>query len=276
MTRSTFFVALLSLSLLLVSTCLSTTAIAQEASTASASADLLRAPANWKSETIKLPPGFAPKMSFKGTEHVRFAPGMFKANSPSFFSYVFAFELNKGTRLDQAILKKELLTYYRGLARVVLRDDAKGVDFSKFSMELKPAKTSSVKTSSVKANSNATKSADAGSPTTNPEASPEKQTTQPKSPTPPATMVGTLSWIEPFTTKTKQTLNLELQTWSHTKHEVVFVCVSPITIPTTSRGTKPPAVASPTIWQQMRKIRTDYFTLTNPGKPNAKSKTNPQ
>ena len=36
----------------------------------------LAAPDGWAGETIALPPGFAPDMKLKGTEQVRFAPGM--------------------------------------------------------------------------------------------------------------------------------------------------------------------------------------------------------
>lgn len=180
----------------------------------------LVAPANWKSETIKLPPGFAPSMKLKGAEHVRFAPGMFKANSDSFFSYVFAFEIEKGTKLDAASLKRELLAYYRGLSKAVLGDKAKDVDFSKFQLELKKSKQKPA----------------------------NKLVT---------TMIGKLEWVEPFTTKSKQTLHLELQSWHHKDHEVVFVCVSPTEMQNANEKI-------PAIWQQMRKIRSGYATKKSP------------
>ena len=53
----------------------------------------LAAPEGWAGETIELPPGFAPDMKWKGSEHIRFAPGMMKPASDSFFCYAFAFEL---------------------------------------------------------------------------------------------------------------------------------------------------------------------------------------
>ena len=53
----------------------------------------LAAPAGWGGETIQLPPGFAPDMKLKGSEHIRFAPGMMKPDSDSFFCYAFVFEL---------------------------------------------------------------------------------------------------------------------------------------------------------------------------------------
>jgi hypothetical protein len=50
-------------------------------------------PAGWGKETIALPPAFAPDMKWKGTEELRFAPGMFKAGAPDFFSYALLFWL---------------------------------------------------------------------------------------------------------------------------------------------------------------------------------------
>ena len=47
------------------------------------------APKGWAKETIQLPPGFAKDMTWKGTEELRFAPGMFKADAPDFF-FLFA------------------------------------------------------------------------------------------------------------------------------------------------------------------------------------------
>ena len=35
-------------------------------------------PANWEFERFSLPPGFAPGITYKGAEELRFAPGMFK------------------------------------------------------------------------------------------------------------------------------------------------------------------------------------------------------
>ena len=53
----------------------------------------IKAPKAWRSETIKLPPAFAPDMTLTGVEEIRFAPGMFQADSDSFFSYFLVFVL---------------------------------------------------------------------------------------------------------------------------------------------------------------------------------------
>src|SRR5438045_1155199 len=49
----------------------------------------------WKGERIQLPPPFAPAMKLKGTEEIRFAPGMFDASSATFFSYAFVFSVSQ-------------------------------------------------------------------------------------------------------------------------------------------------------------------------------------
>jgi hypothetical protein len=176
----------------------------------------LVAPDKWTKETIRLPPGFARDMTFTGTEQVRFAPGMFKPESESFFSYVFAFELKKGTKVDSRSLNRELLKYYRGLSKAVLQERASKVDFSAFKLDLTKLKPPA------------------------------------KNPTDPPMLRGRLEWVEPFATKSQQTLHLELQTWQTDQHEIVVVCVSPRS-PT---GTD--AEASPEIWKQMRKIRAGF------------------
>ena len=80
----------------------------------------LEAPEDWRGETIKLPPAFAPDMKLKGEEVIRFAPGMFQPGSDSFFTYVFAFEVEPRPELTEKILKDEFLKYYRGLCEAVL------------------------------------------------------------------------------------------------------------------------------------------------------------
>ena len=80
----------------------------------------LAAPSGWGGETIQLPPGFAPDMKLKGSEHIRFAPGMMKPESDSFFSYAFVFELQPQPVLTDDVVKDEFLKYYRGLCREVL------------------------------------------------------------------------------------------------------------------------------------------------------------
>ena len=76
----------------------------------------------WAGERIKLPPGFAPKLGLKGIEEILFAPGMFKADEKNFFSYVFLFALERKPELTAEVLRKELLAYYIGLSKNVMRN----------------------------------------------------------------------------------------------------------------------------------------------------------
>lgn len=157
----------------------------------------LAAPEGWGGESIELPPKFAPDMALKGTEHIRFAPGMMKAGSDTFFSYAFVFELEPKPALTEAVLKDEFLKYYRGLCKAVLAGKLPDVDPSKFAIELKRAKTDAEPAPDEKA---------ANSPTL---------------------YTGTLDWVEPFATKKPQKLNLEIRTWAKGDRNFLFVCVSP-------------------------------------------------
>lgn len=95
-------------------------------------------PEGWGGETLKLPPGFARDMKVKGLEEIRFAPGMFKPDSESFFSYAFVFWLPGDEPLESKTIHSEIMTYYRGLASAVSRGEIKTDDFE---FELKPLET---------------------------------------------------------------------------------------------------------------------------------------
>lgn len=156
----------------------------------------LAAPEGWAGETIELPPGFALDMKLKGFEYIRFAPGMMKPLSDSFFSYAFVFELQSKPDLTEAVVKEEFLKYYRGLCKAVLNGKAPDVDPSKFTLELQRPK-SDAKTRSTEIDADA-----------------------------PMRYTGTLDWIEPFATKKPQKLHLEIQTWTRNDRNYIFACVS--------------------------------------------------
>ncbi len=151
----------------------------------------LAAPVGWGGETIKLPPGFARDMKWAGVEHIRFAPGMMKANSDTFFCYAFAFELDANSDLTQKTVTAEFLKYYRGLCSAVAGKKIADLDTSKFTFKLQPKKPSdeSAETS--------------------------------------VQYAGVLDWIEPFATQQQQKLNVEIQTWKNDQHSYLFACVSP-------------------------------------------------
>ena len=102
----------------------------------------LKAPKGWSGETISLPPGFAKDMSWKGVEVIRFAPGMFKQESDTFFTYAFVFWLPEVKTLDAQDVEREMLRYYRGLAKAVSRGNKLAVDPSEFTLDVKAVKDS--------------------------------------------------------------------------------------------------------------------------------------
>ena len=157
----------------------------------------LAAPEGWAGETIELPPGFAPDMKWKGSEHIRFAPGMMKPASDSFFCYAFVFELQPKADLTEAVVKDEFLKYYRGLCKAVLNGTLPDVDPSAFTLELQRVKS---------------------------DTKPSSDETAVDTPT---LYTGTLDWVEPFATKKPQKLNLEIQTWTRNDRNYIFACVSP-------------------------------------------------
>jgi hypothetical protein len=85
----------------------------------------LEAPKGWRGERIKLPPPFAPEMKLEGVEEIRFSQGMFRPESNDFFSYVIVFRLDGRPKLSPETLQRELLAYYRGLAKAVGRGKVK-------------------------------------------------------------------------------------------------------------------------------------------------------
>ena len=158
----------------------------------------LAAPAGWGGETISLPPGFAPDLKLQGSEHIRFAPGMMKPDSDSFFSYAFVFELQPKPGLTESLVKEEFLKYYRGLYKAVLKGKP-DVDPTGFTLELQRVKSDTKK----------------------------KPSSDEKAEDMPTQYTGTLDWVEPFSTKKPQKLHLEIQTWTKNDRNYVFACVSP-------------------------------------------------
>jgi hypothetical protein len=154
------------------------------------------APAGWAKETIPLPSAFAPDMKWKGTEELRFAPGMFRADSDTFFSYALLFWLPDDQKTDPGTIEKELLVYYRGLARAVLKSKGQEVDVSTFTVAVKDA--------------------------------PDKHGKRPDG-EPMAVFAGELKWVGPFATGKPQTLRMDIHTWHSEKHKhhCVFICASP-------------------------------------------------
>jgi len=157
-----------------------------------AESEPLEAPEGWGGETIRLPPPFAADMKLKGEEHIRFAPGMMKPESDTFFSYAFVFDLEKKTALTEASVKDEFLKYYRGLCSAVMNEGITDAELAKFDIVLRRV-----------------------APDTKPSLDEMTKYT------------GTLDWVEPFATKKPQKLNLEIWTWTAGDRNYLFACVSP-------------------------------------------------
>jgi len=90
--------------------------------------ELLKQPANWEFERFNLPPGFAPGITYKGAEELRFAPGMFQKDSANYFTYVFVAELDSVSAVSKADIQDYLLKYYQGLCYGVAKDKKLVID----------------------------------------------------------------------------------------------------------------------------------------------------
>ena len=83
---------------------------------ATAPAAILKEPADWRLETMSVPPGFAPDVKLTGAEEIRFAPGMFDTTASDYFTCVIAITASDAPELGVAEIKDFLEKYYRGLS----------------------------------------------------------------------------------------------------------------------------------------------------------------
>lgn len=81
----------------------------------------------WRSERIELPPEFAPSLP-AGTERLYFAPGMFKAGAPDYWSYVFSLRFEKASIDGGPALERLFTAYYRGLIGAVAKQKKMAFD----------------------------------------------------------------------------------------------------------------------------------------------------
>lgn len=109
----------------------------------------IETPEGWRTETLKLPTGFARDMKLTGFEEVRFSPGMFRSDADDFFTYCFVFCLPNQTPPDQETLTEELLKYYRGLAVAVTAKSGVDVKPDSFTLKLTPVKDSKTRSRAV-------------------------------------------------------------------------------------------------------------------------------
>lgn len=72
-------------------------------------------PDNWDVERFPLPPGFAPPVTYKGVEDLRFTPGWADSTSAEYWSYAYLWWLDGNPKIDAGSLQENLKAYYTGL-----------------------------------------------------------------------------------------------------------------------------------------------------------------
>ncbi|MFI5131387.1 MAG: hypothetical protein ACHQFX_15400 [Chitinophagales bacterium] len=108
---------------------------------------LLFEPAAWEFERFELPPSFAPGIPYKGAEELRFAPGMFKKDTITYFTYVFVAELAGVMTISQNDIRDYLLKYYIGLCSATARDRKLTIDTTKITATVERKKGTTVQES---------------------------------------------------------------------------------------------------------------------------------
>jgi hypothetical protein len=106
---------------------------------AGATATILKEPADWRLETIPLPPGFAPDIRLKGQEEIRFAPGMFNTSAPDYFTCVIAIAADGAPEPGTDDVKDFLEKYYRGLSTGLAQRKGLKVEPDEMRATVKPA-----------------------------------------------------------------------------------------------------------------------------------------
>lgn len=79
---------------------------------------LFQAPKDWGIERFLMPIGFAPQISYKGVEDIRFMPGWAKATGDEYWTYAFLWYLDSLPKVDATIIETNLKNYYTGLIKV--------------------------------------------------------------------------------------------------------------------------------------------------------------
>jgi hypothetical protein len=98
--------------------------------------ELLKQPDNWAFERFSMPPAFAPAITYKGFEELRFAPGMFKKDSIDYFAYAFIASIDSVRDISQKDIQVYLQRYYKGLCSQVAKDNKLTVDTSKITVAI--------------------------------------------------------------------------------------------------------------------------------------------
>jgi hypothetical protein len=73
---------------------------------------------NWGQEFFQFPLSFAPEIEFTGMEEARFPKGWANTESPEFWSYAFAWEIDAEAQLTKSALEHSLQLYFDGLLSI--------------------------------------------------------------------------------------------------------------------------------------------------------------
>ena len=75
-------------------------------------------PKDWTIERFLIPISFAPQITYKGVEDIRFTPGWSKVKSDEYWTYAFLWYLDGAPKMDAKIIAGNLKAYYTGLIEV--------------------------------------------------------------------------------------------------------------------------------------------------------------
>jgi hypothetical protein len=78
----------------------------------------LPVPKDWTIERFLIPISFAPQITYKGVEDIRFTPGWGNVKSDDYWSYAFLWYLDGMPNTNAQIIASNLKAYYTGLAMV--------------------------------------------------------------------------------------------------------------------------------------------------------------
>ena len=75
-------------------------------------------PKGWTIERFLIPISFAPQISYKGVEDIRFTPGWGNIKSEEYWTYAFLWYLDGSPKTDANIIAANLKAYYTGLVEI--------------------------------------------------------------------------------------------------------------------------------------------------------------
>lgn len=94
--------------------------------------DLIIANDSWGKEFFQFPISFAQEINFKGMEDARFPKGWAKIESPEFWSYAFAWEIEADQPITKTALESSLQLYFDGLLGIdILRKNDANIQKTK-------------------------------------------------------------------------------------------------------------------------------------------------